>query len=461
MAERSRTLLLLIGVAMTALRVFQGDDGLRDDQLIPEVKNAALQFGADQATGEVTGYQFGATPALGSQSPGASKGGEISLADLYQKLVDTQVTISHLRMQSVQPGSASLEIPRGNPVYLRTCFEWLTDSVQWAKSTRNQYRREVDRWERYWAAKGQPHGPDVRDIKDGDFATWATDMKWEGRTAELYWTYFEKMLKAGLPRSKRLEFGRPKGEVILTELPVSGLKVKEVTREVWDIDISTDRLDVDHISKLMFAAEELAQWPESPSGLPPHLSWCGLFWLEWYCGPRMTNAVLMDLRCVDLRNMVLTYKESKRGKIIRVPLPLVIKPLFQTLKEAAAVEGRKTLFAFPAYCVGSPTHNLYLYMERFHAHAGFEPLQKSDGDNQWFHQFRKSSTSQWIATSPGLQRFFVGHKTGDVSDDYYARVLNEMRAAAEQYPVPDWLIRWNDQHGARPMPPVDARRLCD
>ncbi len=372
----------------------------------------------------------------------------LSIEALRQVISECHLINGQMVMQPGNPSGSGIAA-RGEPVYLRQCYEWTKAACVWAESTAREYRLTVERWEKHWSRRGNPTGPDIRDIKDGDFAKYCQVRDWHGRTAELYWTYFEKLLKSATPRTSRLKYGRAAADVILRELPTSGLEGRIETSEVWDEEVATESLCVYHISRLMEAAQ-CATWPKCPPGISPGLTWAGLLWLEWYCGPRMADAIKMDLRNFDWTKQTLKYRESKRKKIVIVPIPDVAMPLLRTLKAAAEQAGRKRLFAFPEYCIKSPTGTLYKWLSHFHELAKVEPLKKAEsGRTEWFHQFRKSCTSQWIETASGLQRFFVGHKTGDVSDDHYARVLKQMREAAVNYPVPDWLTAWNEANSQR------------
>ncbi len=371
----------------------------------------------------------------------------LSIEALRQVISECHLINGQMASQSSGPGGSDITA-RGKPVYLRQCYEWTKAACTWAPSTAREYRLTLERWEKHWSRRGEPHGPDIRDIKDGDFARYCEIRDWHGRTAELYWTYFEKLLKSATLRHSRLKYGRPAADVVLKELPTSGLEGCEQKVEVWDEELSEDALCVEQISQLMYAAQG-CEWPVCPAGTPPGWTWAGMMWLEWYCGPRMKNGVLMDLRNFDWTKQTLKYRESKRKKIVIVPLPDVAMPLLRTLKAGAERAGRKHLFAFPPYCVTSPTSTLYKYMASFHERAKVEPLKKAEsGRTEWFHQFRKSCTTQWIETASGLQRFVTGHKTGDVSDDHYAKVLRLIREAAPRYPVPEWLTAWNEKYAA-------------
>ncbi len=364
-------------------------------------------------------------------SPPSTDSKSLSIADLrivvgeiVGNLIQTQRSVTPLRLAT----------PPEATVTLRNCFEWLQPRMDWSRKTETDYLRVVTYWETYHNGPG----PDVRAIQDGDFATFAVATK---MTRDCYGSYFDTLLRGQTRMSKRVPYGKPASDVVLTDVPYRGEVQRP--RERGIVAENSRPLDEKSVSVLMENWPD--DWPRGSQLLTPRDVGQTVLGIFWYFGLRKCDGWLITEENFDLEYGVLAYRDQKVGTVGAVPLPgVMIPPLWLAAKDAKLC-GRKTLFPVKPTNVDCSTDSgVYLRAKAAYDAAKIKPV-RSGGQNKWFHGFRASCSSKWWSIAPQFRERMTLHAAKTVVDRSYSLVTDDMRDAVERYPVPAALKALSDR----------------
>lgn len=345
-------------------------------------------------------------PALRTNDPESSKTTPGVVTDVMAR---TQVT---------SPDPAD---PAAPGIYLGDLLDDLRPRAGWSDSTASDYASLVRRWEAYHGGRG----PDVRQIRDDDFLSFAQSVEaWRSRRSlAKNWTYYHRLLRSGAPRAAGNPLGRPPGEAVLGCVPYCRLPAGTDCMDVDRYVSYLEPLDVDAIGRLHAACD-------SAEVFSPDV-WRAQIVLLWFYGLRRDD--LLGLTWSNFTRGYLAYKEAKRSKPVVVPIAAAVSQHLERLPRAA---GDDRIFAeIRDWHRRNPMRSLYPELGRIYSRAGVEPL-RTGGRRLWYHGLRSACVSAWKAHAPGYQRFVTGHARNDVSDDHYARVNQHLRAKVKTYPCP-------------------------
>lgn len=328
-------------------------------------------------------------------------------------------------------------------VTLADCLSLLRQRVGHAPTTAKHYDGLVRRWGEYHDGLGI-ESPDVRDIADGDFATFCEAVPaWRSlRSREKNWSYFSKLLRCRTPRAAGFSWGDPPELAILSRVPLSGL---ENQAEPKSLQKTSGVLSLDQVEALMVAAAA-SEWP-CLDGLDPAVTWLAFYGLLWLCGIAPDD--LLDFEHsgeqseYDDEEKVVNFIRGKTGVPVHLPLPRWLFPLFDVLKADAIADGRRWLFPFqspvkPGQRIGD--QKILKRVKRHYAEAGVEPIVEKLR-KLWLYGFRKTSVTWWISNHPGWQKLVNGHSVeGDVAAKHYAQII-ELRPIVESVPAPGVLVK--------------------
>lgn len=436
------TLLTLFGV----LTMFEPLQRVATEPIpLPTGPRLTIYRGDDELTEQTSDNREGnATPAedsgaaTGQHSPAVAPLPGVSLSDLAL-LIDASVR-SAMRNQPSEPQRTLSPLGERKPVTLRDCLVWTENRLDWSKKTRLDYHRIVDRWEEFHAPSGLPHGPDIRDIKDGDYALFA---RAHGLTRSCYVKYFNTLLRSQTRQSAKVRYGKPADDVVLTSIPYEGdMSVKrDRTTKTQSISKPLDERDM---SKLM------EHWSTNWPARTPRLSSQDIGQIAlsmfWFYGLRKTDGWLLHRSTIDINQRLLCYSETKAGNVGAVPIPeILVAPLWLALQDATA-EGRDSLLPLDRRQVddcGSDS-GVYLRIKEAYSSAGVTPVKKGR-ETKWFHGFRASCSSKWMSIANQFRERMTLHAATSIVDKHYTLVTDDMRDAVERYPAPDALKRLSER----------------
>ena len=323
-------------------------------------------------------------------------------------------------------------------ITLADCLPVLRQRVKHSPATAKHY----DGLLRCWGAHHDSLGvesPDIRDIGDGDFATFCESVPaWKSlRSREKNWAYFSKLLRCRTPRAAGFSWGDPPDSAILSRLPLSGL---ENQTEPVVLKKSSGVLSTEQIEALMVAAAA-SDWPETPT-LAPAVTWFALYGLAMLCGIAPDDLLDFehsgDRSEYDAETKTLNFIRGKTGVSVNLPLPTWLSPLFDVLKADAIATGRRLMFPFDSPtvpCQRIGTAKIVKRIKRHYEAASVEPLVEKRR-RLWLYGFRKTSVTWWLSHYPGWQALVNGHSVeGSVAEKHYAQV-SELRPILEAFPAP-------------------------
>jgi integrase len=190
----------------------------------------------------------------------------------------------------------------------------------------------------------------------------------------------------------------------------------------------------DSIERGVFTAPEVKMLVDAAEG-----EWQTLILLAYYTGARLSDCIRLEWENVDLARSVLTFKQSKTGKAVVVPL----HPDLQTHLEQLASTDKPARYILPSMADKGPggRNGLSKQFLRIMEKVGLDP-QPVQGSGirrlsrRSFHAMRHSFTSALAnaGVAPELRMKLTGHTTEAVHRGYTHHELETLKAAVAKLP---------------------------
>ena len=202
----------------------------------------------------------------------------------------------------------------------------------------------------------------------------------------------------------------------------------------WSSDSFTPYIFThDEISKLFAASDNIRPIPQSRN---MHRALPVLLRLLYGCGLRVSEAVNMKCRDVDLENGILTIREAKNGRDRLIPLSESLTELFCGYKDNIIpwANGDDFFFMAPDRTILSP-NTVYGRFRRILWDGGIPYKGKGNGPrlHDLRHTFAVHTLQKWVETGEDLTAMlpilsvYMGHKSFSATSRY-------LRLTAEVYP---------------------------
>ncbi|MBL9167663.1 MAG: site-specific integrase [Verrucomicrobiales bacterium] len=167
--------------------------------------------------------------------------------------------------------------------------------------------------------------------------------------------------------------------------------------------------------------------------------WKTMIYLAYFTGARLGDCCRMEWESVDLAKGLLTYKQTKTGKTVLLP----IHPQLLTHLETLAVSDKAEKFVMPGMANKGPggRHGLSEGFKRIMEKAGVD-FQQVDGSGKrkicrrTFHALRHSFTSVLANAdvAPELRMKLTGHSSQSAHKTYSHHDLETLRRAVDKMP---------------------------
>lgn len=199
----------------------------------------------------------------------------------------------------------------------------------------------------------------------------------------------------------------------------------------------------DSFTPYIFTHEEIGRILQAADHIQPvsqsremHKELPVLFRLLYGCGLRVSEAVKLLCKDVDLDNGILTIREAKNGRDRLIPLSLSLQHLMQEYKAHMGCQLRDEDFFFPAPDrTMLSTFTVYQRFRRLLWAAGIPYKGKGKGPrlHDLRHTFAVHTLQKWVEAGEDLMAMlpvlsiFMGHKSMQATSRY-------LRLTAEVYP---------------------------
>ena len=217
-------------------------------------------------------------------------------------------------------------------------------------------------------------------------------------------------------------------------LELTGHEICPLPKGHWDTGSFTPYIFThDEIDRLFQAADNIRPIAQARN---LHKELPALFRLLYGCGLRVSEAVGLLCRDVDLEQGVLTIREAKNGRDRLIPLSESLLTLLRDYRENAAdwLDGADYFFPAPDRTILSP-NTVYQRFRKVLWSAGIPYNGKGNGPrlHDMRHTFAVHTLQKWVEGGEDLTSklpvlsVFMGHKSMQATSRY-------LRLTAEVYP---------------------------
>ena len=217
-------------------------------------------------------------------------------------------------------------------------------------------------------------------------------------------------------------------------LELTGHEICPLPKGRWDTGSFTPYIFThDEIDRLFQAADNIRPIAQARN---LHKELPALFRLLYGCGLRVSEAVGLLCRDVDLEQGVLTIREAKNGRDRLIPLSESLLTLLRDYRENAAdwLDGADYFFPAPDRTILSP-NTVYQRFRKVLWSAGIPYNGKGNGPrlHDMRHTFAVHTLQKWVERGEDLTAMlpvlsvFMGHKSMQATSRY-------LRLTAEVYP---------------------------
>ena len=217
-------------------------------------------------------------------------------------------------------------------------------------------------------------------------------------------------------------------------LELTGHEICPLPKGHWDTGSFTPYIFThDEIDRLFQAADNIRPIAQARN---LHKELPALFRLLYGCGLRVSEAVGLLCRDVDLEQGVLTIREAKNGRDRLIPLSESLLTLLRDYRENAAdwLDGADYFFPAPDRTILSP-NTVYQRFRKVLWSAGISYNGKGNGPrlHDMRHTFAVHTLQKWVERGEDLTAMlpvlsvFMGHKSMQATSRY-------LRLTAEVYP---------------------------